>query len=235
MQPIKSQNGHKASMASEASSDRSSENGGTNGASRPQTHASNRTSIAAAWTLQRWRINRDRFQSIDEVLQSADDMDPADLRSYLNELFETIFGSRETGDIQLNGNVSGSNDSGTTLSPTTPSVTGGPDSEDRRFSSLKASAKRRRSSSSSSSSSTDRRERLFQLTSVLGVPDAFGGEDVDGLRADQCRWDLLARPQNKPDVPTVAVTDPEGKTKYPHDHTYYPDADGGAEDSDVWD
>ncbi|KAI5920793.1 hypothetical protein F4810DRAFT_399273 [Camillea tinctor] len=49
------------------------------------------------------------------------------------------------------------------------------------------------------------------------------------------KWTLLNRPQNKPGVPTISVTDPMGVVKYPHDHTYYFNDSEGDDDSDVYD
>ncbi|KAI0017411.1 hypothetical protein F4780DRAFT_610308 [Xylariomycetidae sp. FL0641] len=72
---------------------------------------------------------------------------------------------------------------------------------------------------------------------LLQVPQQYADEEDDGPppRCPGCRWDLLRHPQNGPDVPTVAVTDPAGEVRYPKDHTYYPDEAFDDEDSDDYD
>ncbi|KAI1407489.1 hypothetical protein F5Y13DRAFT_174737 [Hypoxylon sp. FL1857] len=61
--------------------------------------------------------------------------------------------------------------------------------------------------------------------------------DYERPRCPKCRWTLLAKPFGAPNVPVIAVTDPQGKVMYPYDHTYYPNDPAADEEdgADVWD
>ncbi|KAI2616434.1 hypothetical protein GGS26DRAFT_596854 [Hypomontagnella submonticulosa] len=76
-------------------------------------------------------------------------------------------------------------------------------------------------------------KRVSNYANLLTVPRACSrGKQY---KCPQCRWTLLARPQGLPGLPIIAVTDPDGVTMYPHDHTYYDSDYEGDDEPDPWD
>ncbi|KAI0379717.1 hypothetical protein F5Y04DRAFT_289779 [Hypomontagnella monticulosa] len=78
-------------------------------------------------------------------------------------------------------------------------------------------------------------KRVSSYGNLLTVPGAYSHDKQ--YRCPRCTWTLLARPQGLPHLPIIAVTDPNGVTMYPHDHTYYhndSDYEVDDDDSDSW-
>ncbi|KAI1387061.1 uncharacterized protein F4822DRAFT_445139 [Hypoxylon trugodes] len=81
----------------------------------------------------------------------------------------------------------------------------------------------------------------------LDVPGLYEEDDDDYSppKCPRCRWTLQNNDNSPPGIPIISVTSPDGKTRYPHDHTYYlsdSDSNGdsdydddGESDSDCWD
>ncbi|KAI1214045.1 uncharacterized protein F4807DRAFT_406454 [Annulohypoxylon truncatum] len=81
--------------------------------------------------------------------------------------------------------------------------------------------------STNSSTRGARPSRLSRYGRFLTAPKPSGGHPAP--RLPRCVWSLLSMPLTPPNVPIVAVTNPQGVVKYPFDHNYYDSTD--SEDS----
>ncbi|KAI1499632.1 hypothetical protein F5X99DRAFT_270067 [Biscogniauxia marginata] len=180
---------------------------GTNGSYRPIP--STTISISKARELQRQKIIADHRPTIDTIFKNATLIDPVELRTTLHEAYDALFGQQNGVSFKEDTVVLQTSEVELTLISSPVEV----------------------------SKIALRQDRRSQDARFLQVPVEYNeeGDDVRSVKCPVCRWDLLSRPQNKPDVPIISVTDPTGMVRYPQDHTYYHGDGGSNDDSDTYD